>query len=222
MLKCFHSYRKIKSNALCLAPSTGRSLNVNRKCSHACPLKRKQLFEHRHMYNREVIFNDAVLPLLLRTDRARWIVALREHKQADVSTPTASKSACYIYQGNLFQIHLMWMKLTFHVVHSRRFTVIVFLKWACNYFRCNWNIYQAVSSFPGVKIFPWSIWTLTLGLQWLKFFALVSKWCILVHHSLPVNSCGPVWSYMCLTCSGHAYYKCSNKRDEVELQITVY
>lgn len=48
----------------------------------------------------EVIINRAVLSLLPRVDRARWIVALREHKQADVSTPTAGKSACFMYQGS--------------------------------------------------------------------------------------------------------------------------
>lgn len=93
--------------ALCLAPSTGRSLNINQKSCCVCQLKkeRKQLFVRHHMYNREVIFNGAVLFLLLRTDRARWIVALREHKQAEVSTPTAGKTACFIYQGNFFKIH---------------------------------------------------------------------------------------------------------------------
>lgn len=43
-----------------------------------------------------------VLFLFPRVDRARWIVALSEHKQTGVATPTAGKSACLIYQGSRF------------------------------------------------------------------------------------------------------------------------
>lgn len=39
-------------------------------------------------------------PSLFRADRARWIVALREHKETDVSTNTAGEFMCFVYKGS--------------------------------------------------------------------------------------------------------------------------
>lgn len=49
-------------------------------------------------------FNCALLSLLPRVDRARWIVALTEHKQAGVFTCKDGKSQSFIYQ-TFFQMH---------------------------------------------------------------------------------------------------------------------
>lgn len=40
----------------------------------------------------------------IRVDRARWIVALREHKEPDVSTPTAGRFMCVVYRRSRSQI----------------------------------------------------------------------------------------------------------------------
>lgn len=60
-----------------------------------------------------------LLFLLWRLDRARWIVALREHKQEDLSSSTVGKLACFTDWRSLLHAVIQW-NVGFHPTsHSR-------------------------------------------------------------------------------------------------------
>lgn len=104
------------------------------------------------------------------------------------------------------------MKLLRGAQKKRRFTVIVPFEISKQLFKmqCFWSTYHAFSSFQGIKIFSWSMWTPTLTLIFQICIQMV-----LFGTSLPARE--QLWACMFLHCVQHAVVT-----DEVEVQNSVY